>query len=94
MTEGETVVIAALDASGVSISKVHRSGSGFSPRRFDKGKPGRSKISASPGVALKGAMSTPTALMLEGGNVKWQCDKVSLEQTLMRKDLARQVSVT
>ena len=66
MVAWECLVVAA-DASGVSISKVHKSGSGFSPTRFTNGMPGRSKISSSLGMALKGAMSTPTALMLDGG---------------------------
>ena len=53
------------DALGVSISKAHKSGSGFLPGRLTRGRPGRSKTSASAGMALKGAMSTPTALTLQ-----------------------------
>ena len=64
MTGGLSPFSAMVDVEGVSISKVHRSFSGFSPGRFTNGKPGRSKTSASSDMALKGAMSTPTALML------------------------------
>ena len=52
------------DVPGVSTAKAHKPGSGFSPGRFVNGSPGRSKTSSSCGMALKGAMSTPTALML------------------------------
>ncbi len=56
--------VAKTDATGVSTSKVHKSSSVFSPGRCTKGKPGRRKTSSSPVIALKGDMSTPTALML------------------------------
>ena len=62
MTDGESPV--ATDGPGVSTSKVHKSGSGFSPGRFTKGKPGRSSTSSSFFMALNAAMSTPTPLML------------------------------
>ena len=71
MTDGESplpllayIKEEATDASGVSTSKVHKSGSGFLPGRFTKGKPGRSKTFFSCGMPLNLPISTPTALML------------------------------
>ena len=61
--------ISALKARGLSILKLHRSGSRFTPARFIKGKQGRSKTSSSCDMALKGAMSTPIALMLRQGGI-------------------------
>ena len=74
MASREWFAILATDAKGVSISKVQKSGSGFSPGRFAKGKPGRSNISSSSGVALNGAMSTPAALMLQSG-MRGRCQR-------------------
>ena len=62
MTDGDIPV--ATDASGVSTSKVHKSGSGFLPGRFIKGKPGRSKIFFSFAMPWNLPISTPTALTL------------------------------
>ena len=67
------------DVPGVSTAKVHKSGSGFSPGRLVNGSPGRSKTSSSCGMALKGAMSTPTALMLVNrgeGTWVWSVSKL------------------
>ena len=83
MTGAGSFSVSAMKARGVSISNVQKSGSGFSPARFTKGKQGRSKTSSSCDIALKGAMSTPTALMLQesiGGGLLvlvleiWQAD--------------------
>ena len=57
MTAGESSSIVAADAPGVSTSKVHKSGSGFSPARLINGSPGRSKNSSSLGMALKDEIS-------------------------------------
>ena len=54
----------ATDSPGVSTSNVHKSGSGFLPGKFTNGKPGSSNTSASPGMALNGAMSTPAPFKL------------------------------
>ena len=58
------------------MSKDHKSFPRFFPARFIKGKQGRSKTSSSCDIALKGAMSTPTALMLQYSveAYLWQAD--------------------
>ena len=66
MTGGECSSVEA-DGLGVSTSKDHKSGSGFSPGRLTRGRPGSSNTSASSGIVLKGETSTPTALMLPNG---------------------------